>query len=123
LLVQWRPELLIRAFAPDPQVRAIAVTFLTVTSWNFVAQGIIFTCSSLFQGLGDTRPAMLSTCTRLVTFALPAVWMSAQPQFQIEHIWYLSVATMTLQVVVSLLLLRAQFRRRLSVDSPVAAAA
>lgn len=124
LVVHWRPELLVGAFAQDAQVRTIAVTFLTITSWNFVAQGIIFTCSSLFQGLGDTRPALLSTCTRLITFALPAVWLSMQPRFHIEHIWYLSVATMTLQAVASLLLLRMQFRRRLSgvVAAPAAAA-
>ena len=45
------------AFAQAAQERAVAVTFLKVSSWNFVAQGIIFTCSSVFQGLGDTRPA------------------------------------------------------------------
>lgn len=123
LLVHWRPELLVSGFAQDPQVRTIAATFLTILSWNFVAQGIIFTCSSMFQGLGDTRPALLSTCTRLITFALPAAWISTQPQFRIEHIWYLSVATVTLQAVASLLLLRMQFRRRLSAAAPAIAAA
>lgn len=122
LLVHWRPEWLVSGFAQDPQVRSIAVTFLIIASWNFVAQGIIFTCSSMFQGLGDTRPALLSTCTRLISFVLPAIWLSAQPRFHIEQIWYLSVATVTLQAVTSLLLLRGQFRRRLSVGAaPVAA--
>lgn len=123
LLVHWRPELLVGSFAQDPEVRAIAATFLTIASWNFVAQGIIFTCSSLFQGLGDTRPALLSTGTRLITFVPPALWLSAQPQFHIEQIWYLSVATITLQALASLLLLRAQFRRRLSGAVTVPAAA
>lgn len=122
LLVHWRPELLVNGFSQDPQVQSIAATFLTIASWNFVAQGIIFTCSSLFQGLGNTRPALFSTCTRLITFALPAIWLSAQPQFHLEHIWYLSVATITLQAVASLLLLRTQFRRRLS-DAATASAA
>ena len=122
LLVHWRPELLVNGFSQDPQVQSIAATFLTIASWNFVAQGIIFTCSSLFQGLGDTRPALFSTCTRLITFALPAIWLSTQPRFHIEHIWYLSVATVTLQAVASLLLLRTQFRRRLS-DAVTASAA
>ncbi|HEY4366335.1 MAG TPA: MATE family efflux transporter [Steroidobacteraceae bacterium] len=113
LLAHWRPELLVASFTKEPGVREIAGTFLSITSWNFVAQGLIFTCSSMFQGLGNTRPAMFSTATRLVSFAVPAIYMSSQPGFQIHHLWYLSVATVTLQAVTSLLLLRGQFRRRL----------
>jgi Na+-driven multidrug efflux pump len=74
--------------------------------------------------LGNTRPALLSTATRLTTFAIPAVFLSSQPGFQIHYLWYLSVATVTLQAVVSFLLLRREFRRRLiaaPAASPVAA--
>jgi hypothetical protein len=53
----------------------------------------------------------------MLTFVLPAVWISAQPGFRIEHTWYLSVATNVLQAVTSLLLLRWQLRRRLPYDS------
>ena len=35
--------------------------FLQIVSWNFVAMGIVFTCSSMFQALGNTWPALLST--------------------------------------------------------------
>jgi putative MATE family efflux protein len=115
LLVQVRPELLVGGFTEEPAVLQMAATFLRITSLNFIAQGMIFTCSSLFQGLGDTRPAVISTATRLVTFGVPAAWLSAQSSFQIHHLWYLSVATCTLQAVVSFLLLRLQFRARLPV--------
>ena len=113
LLVHVSPSLLVRGFTNDPEVLAIAAVFLKISSWNFVAQGLIFTASSSFQGLGDTRPALLSTGSRLLTFAIPAMWMSRQPGFQIEHIWYLSVATQTLQAGLSVLLVRWQFRRKL----------
>jgi Na+-driven multidrug efflux pump len=125
LLAHWRPELMVGAFTKEPEVREIAGTFLKIISWNFVAQGIIFTCSSMFQGLGNTRPALLSTATRLVSFAIPAIYMSSQPGFQIHYLWYLSVATVTLQAIVSFLLLRREFRRRLvavPAAAPVAAA-
>jgi putative MATE family efflux protein len=120
LLAHWRPELMVGAFTKEPEVREIAGTFLKIISWNFVAQGIIFTCSSMFQGLGNTRPALLSTATRLLSFAIPAIYMSSQPGFQIHYLWYLSVATVTLQAIVSFLLLRREFRRRL-VAVPAAA--
>jgi len=93
--------------------------FLKLISVNFVAQGIIFTCSSLFQGLGNTRPALWSSATRLVTFAVPAIWWSTQPGFKIEHVWYLSIATVTLQCAVSLWLLRVEFGRRLLSVKPL----
>jgi putative MATE family efflux protein len=125
LLVHISPELLVKGFTDDVAVVLVAATFLQIVSWNFVAQGLIFTSSALFQGLGDTRPALLSTTTRLITFALPALWMSRRPGFKIEHMWYLSVATQTLQALVSLWLVRIQFKRKLSAlpAAPVAAAA
>ena len=113
LLIHWNPELLVAAFTEDPAVRTVAATFLAISSWNFVAQGIIFTCSSVFQGLGDTRPALLSSGSRLLSFAIPAVWMSSQSWFRLEYLWYVSVATVTMQAGFSWLLMRRQFRRRL----------
>ena len=48
---------------------------------------------------------------------MPAFWLAGRPGFEIEHVWYLSVATVTLQAVLSLGLLRWQFRRRLIFES------
>jgi putative MATE family efflux protein len=119
VLVHVSPSLLVRGFTDDPDVLVVAAVYLQITSWNFVAQGLIFTSSSLFQGLGDTRPALLSTASRLITFVIPAVWMSGRPDFRIEHIWYLSVATTTLQMMLSLWFVRQQFRRKLAIiESP-----
>lgn len=113
LLCQWRPELLIRGFANDPQVTDIGAEFLRVTSWNFVAIAITFTCSALFRAIGNTWPALLSGLLRLLLFALLAMWLSVQPGTRIAHFWYLSVVTMTLQAVLSLWLVNLEFRRRL----------
>jgi len=122
LLTHWRPDLMVRAFTDDPAVQQIAVRYLQIASYYFVAQGLIFTCSSMFQGLGDTRPALFSTMTRLITFVLPALWLSRQPGFQLEYMWYLSVGTVTLQAVTSVLLLLRHFRRRLPLSAAVPAA-
>lgn len=111
LLIHIRPEWLVSPFSDDAEVRAVAVGFLTIISWNFVAQGIVFTCSNLFQGLGDTRPGLLSSAFRLVAFSLPALWLAARPQFRLEHLWYLSVVVQLLQMGVSYWLVRIQFRR------------
>ena len=118
LFCQWRGDLFVGGFTADPAVIAVGATFLHVISWNFVAQGIIFTCSGMFQSLGNTVPAMLSSGTRVITFAVPAVWLSHRPGYELRQIWYLSVATVTLQMFVSLALLRRAWRRRLGTAAP-----
>jgi len=113
LLCQWRPEALIRIFSQEPAVVEVGAQFLRIISWNFVAQGIIFSCSSLFQALGNTVPSLISSATRLVSYAVPAIWLTSQADFRIDQVWHLSVATIVLQTIVSLLLLRAQLRTQL----------
>jgi Na+-driven multidrug efflux pump len=113
VVCQWRPEALISLFSQEPEVVRVGATFLHIISWNFAASGVIFTCSSLFQALGNTLPSLISSATRLVTYAVPAIWLAMQAGFRIEQVWYLSVATMVLQTVISLWLLRNQMRTQL----------
>ncbi len=113
LVCQWRPEVFVLAFTREPEVVAVGAQFLRFISWNFVASGLIFTCSGMFQALGNTWPSLISSATRLLTFALPALYLSRQPGFHIEQVWYLSVATVAAQVVLSLLLVRVQLRKKL----------
>jgi Na+-driven multidrug efflux pump len=63
---------------------------------------------------------VISAASRLVTFVLPALWLAAQPQFQIVQLWYVSVISVTLQAALSLWLARGELRRWLA--NPAAAA-
>jgi Na+-driven multidrug efflux pump len=107
------PARLVAVFTAEPRVIDVGVEYLTYMSWNFVATGLIFTCSGLFQALGNTVPALLSSGTRLVTFALPVLLLSSLPAFQLRHAWWLSIATTTLQALLSLWLLRREFALKL----------
>jgi putative MATE family efflux protein len=113
VIAQWTPSLLLGGLARDSETMAVGVLFLQMVSLNLVAQGLIFVCSSMFQGLGNTRPVLWSSGARLITYAAPILWLSAKPGFRIEHIWYLSIATTTLQAALSLWLLRRELRKRL----------
>jgi putative MATE family efflux protein len=119
LLCQWRAEWLARAFTNEPGAVAVATQFLKLISLNFIASGVVFTCSAVFQGLGNTVPAVVSAATRLVSSLVPALWLAHQPNFRLVELWYVSVASMTVQALVSLWLVRSQLRRRM----PDAAAA
>lgn len=113
-LCQWRAELFVHFFSSDAEVMRVGALFLRTVSWNFVAQGLIFSCSNMFQGLGNTLPAVWSSTSRLIMYAMPAVWMSQQPFFRLEYIWYWSIVATGMQALVSLLLLRVEYRRRLA---------
>ena len=101
-------------FTADPQATAVAVTILHVVSWNFLGIGVVFACSGMFQAMGNTLPALASSATRLLTFVLPALWLSQRPGFQLLDVWHLSVASVFLQALVSLALIRRQMGLRLA---------
>src|SRR5277367_2267495 len=113
LLCQWRAEWLARAFTTEPGAVAVATQFLKLISLNFIASGLVFTCSAVFQGLGNTVPAVLSAATRLASFIVPPMCLAHQPHFRLVELWYVSIASMTVQAVVSLWLVRSELRRRM----------
>ena len=112
--ITWAaPSAMIRIFSNDPQVIAFGRDYLTIVAFNFVAAGIVFTASSVFQGLGNTVPPLISSAMRLLLFALPAFLLSQKPGFNIKVVWYLSVGSQVLQACINLLLLRYELNKKL----------
>ena len=105
---------MVRVFSSDPQVIAVGAEYLRIVSWTFAASGVIYVGSSMFQALGHTLPALLASFARIVIVAIPAFLLSRFPGFQLEWVWYLSVASVLVQLTLNLLLLRREFRRRLT---------
>ena len=118
ILCQFKPEVLIMGFTTDQAVIAVGAQFLQYISWNFIASGFIFTCSGLFQALGNTVPALFSSASRLITFALPALLLSRSPWVEMQHLWLLSGASAAVQTLISYLLLRREFARRVPLTAP-----
>jgi Na+-driven multidrug efflux pump len=114
ILAQLAPGLLLAGFSSDRETMAVASLFLRIVSFNMVAQGLIFTTSSMFQGLGNTKPVLVTSAMRVLTYSLPSIWLSTWPGFRMEHVWYLSIATTTLQAALSVWLLHREFGKRLT---------
>ncbi len=112
--VQWKAEWLARLFTAEPDVVGVCVEYLRYISWNFIGVGLTFSCSALFQAMGNTWPSFGASALRIVIFAIPAVWMAQQPWFELHHVFMLSIATVLVQAVASYLLLRREFARRLT---------
>jgi putative MATE family efflux protein len=116
----WESSILLLPFTDDAEVIAVGSGFLQIVALNFVPAGIIFTCSGMFQGMGNTWPAFYSMASRLILFAVPAVIISRQRDFALEQLWYLSVTTVLIQMVVSLWLVRREMKSKLrfAADEP-----
>jgi putative MATE family efflux protein len=112
LICLSQAKFMVQGFSGDKEVILVSVTFLQIICWNFVPSGIIFTCSGMFQSLGNTLPALFSTATRLITFIIPALWLSQHSNFQIEQLWYVSVVTVCIQALVSFYFLKQEFKKR-----------
>ena len=111
------PHALIGVFSKDPAVLAVGTEYLRIVSWNFVASGLIFVASSMFQAMGNTVPSLVASGTRILLVAVPSILLSRTAGFQLNWIWYLSVGAVFVQLVLSMLLLRREFSRRLAFPS------
>jgi Na+-driven multidrug efflux pump len=116
LLCHIGPAAMIRLFSDDPQVVAVGDEYLRVTSWNFIASGIIFVSGSMFQAMGNAMPSLIASSVRIVIVAIPAFLLAQMAGFELRWIWHLTVVSVTLQMGLALLLLRREFRQRLNFE-------
>jgi Na+-driven multidrug efflux pump len=123
VLCHLGPAAMIRIFSSDPEVIAVGDEYLRIVSWNFVASGVVFVCSSTFQAMGNTIPALMSSFARVAVVVVPTILLSRVPGFHLRWIWYMTVASVTLQMILSLLLIRLEFRSRLELPAPAPAPA
>ena len=122
IFCQWGSVWVIGAFTDDARAVAVGAEYLRVISWNFLANGLVFTCSGVFQGLGNTIPSVLSSASRVITFVVPTLWLASLPHFDLLQVWYVSIGSVTLQACFSLWLVRREFKLRLPpAAEPVAA--
>jgi putative MATE family efflux protein len=107
------PAALVGVFSKDPAVIAVGEEYLRIVSWTFVPSGLLFVASSMFQAMGNTVPSLFTSAVRITLVTIPVVILSRHPGFQLHWIWYLSVASVFVQLTLAMLLLRREFRRRL----------
>ena len=122
VLVHIDPTLMVKGFTAEPEVVTVGSDFLRIISWNFVMQGVVFSCSGLFQGLGNTRPALLSSVCRLGIFIPLAYILSVREGFDVYHIWYASVISVFSQGVISYLLVQRELKIKLQTPANAAPA-
>jgi Na+-driven multidrug efflux pump len=105
---------LVGFFNKDPGVLAVGGGYLRIVTWNFIPSGIVFVSSSMFQALGNTIPPLVSSIVRTGVLVIPAYLMSFADGFALSWVWYLSAGSVVLHMLLNLLLLRREYRRKLA---------
>jgi MATE family, multidrug efflux pump len=116
LAAQLFAAAVVDVFTDEAAVVAVGEEYLRVVSWSFVASGIIFVASSMFQAMGNTLPSLASSFARILLVSIPVILLSRMPGFALRWVWLISAATIVVQLGVSVLLLRREFHRRLVFD-------
>src|SRR6266566_645477 len=87
-------------------------------TFKYVASGLVFVASSTFQAMGNTVPSLIASVVRIALVAIPGLIVSRLPGFEPRWLWWLSVASVLVQLVLAMLLLRREFAVRLAWSSP-----
>jgi putative MATE family efflux protein len=108
------PEPLIRFFSSDAAVISVGSEYLRIVSWSLVPSGLVYVNGSMFQAMGNTLPPLVASFTRSFVALVPALFLVRLAGFELRWFWWLSVGATTLQLMINLLLLRREFRIRLT---------
>src|SRR3954454_1785229 len=76
IVVQFGAAAMVRVFSKDPAVVALGDDYLKIISWSFIASGLIFVSSSMFQAMGNTVPSLVASGTRMVVLIVPILLLS-----------------------------------------------
>jgi putative MATE family efflux protein len=109
-LCQAKAVFLVSLFSRQDDVVAVGADYLRLISLTFLATGLIFACTSVFQGLGNTRPPFLSSVIRLFAFAVPVLLLG---RLTLREIWLISAGSIWVQAAANMWFLRREFSFRL----------
>jgi len=70
-------EAMAQAFSPDPEVRAIAASYLRIAAISEPGLGLAIVLGGTFQGAGDTRPSLWITLGANIGIRLPLAYVLA----------------------------------------------
>ena len=104
---------MIRRFSEDPQVIAVGAEYLRIVAFSFIASGIVFVASSMFQALGNTVPPLTTSFGRLLAVAIPVVLLSRVEGFRLLWVWLIGAFSIWLHAGANVLMLEREFKRRL----------
>lgn len=113
VISQLKAAAIVSFFSKQNDVIVVAAEYLRVISFTFLATGLIFASTSVFQGFGNTRPPFLSSVIRLFVFAVPVLLLLQWPGLTLHRVWLISAGSIWVQAFINLYFLRGEFHAKL----------
>ena len=118
ILCHIAPVQLVDVFSDDRAAIEVGEEYLRIISLNYIASGLIFVNSSMFQAMGNTIPSLLTSSVRILLVAIPVILLAQTAGFDLTWVWWLSVLSVFVQLVLSMYLLRREFGKKLNFEPP-----
>ena len=119
LLIQIFNRPICEAFSNDPRVIEGTMNYLRITSFSLFPLSVVFACFGTLTGMANTRASLITEVITSIMLVGPALLLSFHPDFSPSWMWDLMVVSSVAEMLIGLLLLRAEFRK--SLDFPVVA--
>jgi putative MATE family efflux protein len=110
-ICQVFPAQMVAVFSNDPGAIAIGVEYLRYCSWVLIFGAVTSISNGVLQGVGNTWPGLLCSASRVISFILPAAWLSTRPGFNTREVWIATMLASLVNAVLIALFLRTWFRR------------
>lgn len=108
-------EHMMRFFTHEAPVIATGAEYLFWTGFAFMPSVVILSCNGIYQGLGNTWPALFSSLCRISIIILGVYGLMQSAEFESVHLWQLSLLANAIQATISYLLLRRLMSQKLAV--------
>jgi len=105
------PEPIIGVFSEDSEVIRYGVMYLMIFSLGNAVIGTIMVTGAAFQGLGKTYPSLVGAVLDNALFAGLVFSLPAYFNWGLESVWWIKVATATVEMLVVALWLKADLQR------------
>lgn len=108
------PELLLGMFNPEPATITAACEAFRIISLSFLFSGVAIVCSGVFQALGKGFSSLLISAIRQALVLLPVLILLLN-LFGPAYIWYAYAAAEFVACILSIIIMRATYRKLVSV--------
>jgi len=89
-----------RWFTSEQDVIGVGIQFLRMVSWNFLTTAFVISAGAVFQGIGNTWPALVAATVRAAAVVLSILWIRQLEGYVIEWVWWIAVLAVALQAII-----------------------
>lgn len=101
-------------FTDEQSVINVGTDYLFWSGLSFMPSIVLLSCNGIYQGLGNTVPALISSCVRITVVIIGSYILLGRPDFHSTQLWQLSFGANVIQAALSFWLLQRMLKQKIS---------